>query len=76
MDNLNKMLASGQITPFSGDSKLFKTCKKSVQKFALLERVTPDKLKLVVFRASTGAVSDSQLFTDIKFGNPMQHGTN
>lgn len=44
--------------PFSGDPKLFKTWIKSVEKFALLERVTPDKLKLVAFSASTGAVSD------------------
>ena len=58
MDYLNQMLASDQITPFSGDPKLFKTWIKSVEKFALLERVTPDKLMLVAFRASTGAVSD------------------
>lgn len=54
MDNLNQMLASGHIKPFSWDPKLFKTWIK----FALLERVTPYKLKLVAFKASTGAVSD------------------
>lgn len=37
---------------------MFKKWIKSLQKFALLERVEPEKLKLFAFRASTGAVSD------------------
>lgn len=58
MQNLTQMLASGQIVSFKEDLKLFKKWIKSLQKFALLERVEPEKLKLFAFRASTGAVSD------------------
>ena len=58
MQNLTQMLASGQIISFQGDPKLFKKWIKSLEKFALLERVEPEKLKLIAFRASTGAVSD------------------
>lgn len=58
MNNLNQNFGTSQITPFDGDPKVFKRWIKAVEKHALLERVPEEKVKLIAFKASSGAVSD------------------
>lgn len=58
MINLNQNFGTSQITPFDWDPKVFKRWIKAVEKHALLERVPEEKVKLIAFKASSGAVSD------------------
>ncbi|XP_062587952.1 uncharacterized protein LOC134249630 [Saccostrea cucullata] len=58
MDNLNQNLKSNQIKQFDGNPKEFRRWIKSIEKFALLERVPEEKNKLIAFKSSSGAVSD------------------
>lgn len=68
MNNLNQNFGTSQITPFDGDPKVFKRWIEAVEKHALLERVPEEKVKLIAFKASSGAVSD---FIEKYFkGNP------
>lgn len=55
---MNQNPGTSQITPFEGDPKVFKRWIKAVEKHALLERVPEEKVKLIAFKASSGAVSD------------------
>lgn len=46
------------VSPFDGNPKLFKEWIKSIQKYALLTGINADKIKLVAYQSSKGAVSD------------------
>lgn len=46
------------IPSFDGDSKSFKEWIKSIEKYCVLTRVPPDKVKMVAYQSSKGPVSD------------------
>ena len=46
------------ITPFDGDNKQFKTWMKAIEKYAYLTGLGHDKVKMVAYQSSRGAVSD------------------
>lgn len=46
------------IIPFEGDNKQFKSWMKSIEKYAYLTGLGPDKIKMVAYQSSRGAVSD------------------
>lgn len=46
------------ISPFEGDAKQFKTWMKSIEKYAYLTGLGPDKIRLIAYQSSRGAVSD------------------
>ena len=46
------------VHPFEGDSKKFKDWVKSIEKYALLTRLTDDSVKMVAYQSSRAAVSN------------------
>ena len=46
------------VHPFEGDSKIFKDWVRSIEKYASLTGLTDDRVKMVAYQSSRGAVSD------------------
>ena len=46
------------VHPFEGDSKIFKDWVNSIEKYASLTGLTDDRVKIVAYQSSQGAVSD------------------
>lgn len=46
------------VTSFDGDNKQFKSWIKSVEKYAALAGIGPDRIKMIAYQSSRGAVSD------------------
>ena len=46
------------VHPFEGDSKIFKDWVRSIEKYASLTGLTDDRVKMVAYQSSLGAVSD------------------
>ena len=46
------------VHPFEGDSKIFKNWVNSIEKYASFTGLTDDRVKMVAYQSSQGAVSD------------------